>query len=410
MSWENIRLSDLPCPTEAEIAELIENFEHDYEEFREQEQNPVAPAIFARDLFARPKQPVNALVPDFVYAGAITAIFAAPKVGKSTLLWHVLQAASQQQEVLGRKTVKSRVLYASEQNEASFRYQAQEVPGLDRNDNFAILLIEDNKIKRPLRDGTEKPVQITSWEAQLLFWAELIKSTEADIFVIDTLGALFHLPMGGENDNGLMQQRMAQLRCLFDIKPSLAIFLSHHNRKDDKTDYREKDGVYGTLADGRGASAIGGAVDHAIILTKKPGDSPIRYLKFEGRYRESNGMTMDIELLPDNTYSVLQENRPSAVRGHYQSTEEKVRLIQLDRLKASLPVLEGDAKSIAQLKHETGLDPRTLSPLLQRLGARMKGKGAKGEPFRYWLPAPIFDVENSAENPILNLQADPSGG
>jgi hypothetical protein len=373
----------------AESAALWERYEADYEAWVRDEQpvrKDIAPIILMSDLFKRPKMPVTAYVPDFIYAGAINGVFATPKTGKSTLIWYLLNAISRGGKVFGRQATLGNVLYVSEQNEACFREQAEDVPGLSTNGKIGILLAEHNR-----RGDNGQQYQIASWETQLAFWQERIRAFDPDVFVLDTLGAFFHLPAGGENDNGVMQQRMAQLRLLFDVKPNIAIVIVHHARKEyenGRSQVRGDDSKYGDGSSIRGASALLGALDHSIVMTRPKGEgskgSPKRYLSFQGRYPDSNDMTMDIERKPDMSYVVTKYSRPSENDQPLMSHQEEVRQDQINELSKALPFSSEDAVSMKDLQTATGISSRTLKYLLKDVKALMIGKGIKGDPIRYY--------------------------
>jgi hypothetical protein len=371
-----------------QTGDLFENYQHEREEWEQIEHEseaenaqPIAPIIRASTLFSRPRMVVQAYIQDFIYAGALTGIFAEPKVGKSTLVWHLLQAISKGTSILDRKATKGIVLYVSEQNEGCFVGQAKEVPGLAQNNELGILLVESNRKENPRQP--DLMAQISTWADQLEFWASRIKAFNADVFVIDTLGAYFHLPAGGENDNAIMQERMAQLRTLFKIKSHLGIVLIHHNGKtNDKATARQP---YLDSSRIRGASAILGAMDHAVILNAVDKKSPNRFLTFEGRYAESHGMTMQIRLDQDMSYTVLETHRPYGDKDENRE-DAGVRLMQLKKEKL-LGVLErtpDKAQTIAVLEKIMDTDRRTLKFLLTELKASMIGEGVKGNPIRYW--------------------------
>jgi AAA domain len=373
---------------------IFDEYEQDYQRHMEEsdalgsDTERIKPAIWADALFKRPKMPVHAYLPDFIYAGALTGVFAEPKAGKSTVVWYLLNAISQGKKIFDREAVKGTVLYASEQNEACFRHQAEAVPGLPENDNLAILLVENNLFQQ----GSERR-QISSWDEQLKFWEDRIKAIDASVFVIDTLGAYFHLPANGENDNAIMQGRLAQLRRLFLVKPNLSIVLIHHNRKgaQERKDHRQPESDRAGIVDVRGASAIVGALDHAICLAAPIGFSYERNLTFVGRYVESNGMTMTIELQKDQSYVVKKFHRPDERREAPLNRAKQVRKDQTEKLKSLLPSSEDKAKSIRQLTDETDIGHTTMKNLLRQIGAATVGTGVKGKPIRYWTNEQIGD-------------------
>ena len=367
-------------------ADYLASLQEEYEA-RDNYERKIAPILLAKTLFDRPRMPVQAYCQDFIYAGGLTAVCAEPKAGKSTLVWYLLNAISKGDTIFGRRCSKGNVLYVSEQNEACFRDQASRVPRITDNEDLGILLAESNKVPNPSGDG--EFIHISTWDAQLSFWEQRIKDFDADVFVIDTLGAYFHLPPGGENDNGVMQQRMAQLRQFFNIRKHLAIVLIHHNRKEiTNGNGRNADrSLYPSLNSIRGASAIAGAADHAICLgaPKEPLDTN-RYISFFGRYVESNGMRMQVSRdTKTEEYAVVSTERPYGSKEVYVSQQERLRKLNEKKLLAVLPRTLENAQSVSELKHSTGLHNRTLKPLLSSLNCETIGRGVKGNPVLYWL-------------------------
>jgi hypothetical protein len=404
---------DFESAEEEPTVNPFDQYEEDYERYRQEQfelQDPAAeeikPAIWANALFKRPKMPVLAYIPDFIYAGALNGVFAEPKAGKSTVVWYLLNAISQGKKIFDREAVKGTVLYASEQNEACFRHQAEKVPGLAEDDNLAILLVENN-----LSQEGKETHQISSWDTQLKFWEEQIKATKANVFVIDTLGAYFHLPANGENDNAIMQGRMAQLRTLFLVRPNLSIVLIHHNRKgaQDQRDHRQRGSDRAGIADVRGASAIVGALDHAICLAAPRGFSYERNLTFVGRYAESNGMTMTIELQKDQSYTVKKFHRPDESKEAHLTRATQIREVQKKSVSSLLQSSPDEAKSIQQLESETNIGHTTLKSLLDEIGALTVGTGVKGNPIRYWTnEQSIGRVAEAAKIEASNAEGDAS--
>src|ERR1700730_13014128 len=79
--------ADYESVEEEPISNVFDRYEEEYQRYMEEEwQNSSAkgikPAIWANALFKRPKMPVLAYIPDFIYAGAVTGVFAEPKAGK----------------------------------------------------------------------------------------------------------------------------------------------------------------------------------------------------------------------------------------------------------------------------------------------------------------------------------------
>lgn len=266
------------------------------------------PARRAKAFFEEPSSPVQAYVPGFVYAGAINALVGAAKVGKSTLTWSMLDCAMRGTDFLTEPCVSSTVLYASEQSNISFRSQMDRLPKdlskrIENNEKFFLLLPEHHKYRDA--NGDEHPA--SDWPRRLAVWKALIgnPSVAPDIFVVDTFNAYADFPLGGENDNGLMAQRLFDLNALRAIKSSLAILLLHHVTKASETSKV----TYLPLSAIRGGSAFAAGVDHIITLNRKGSanadESRTRYCYCQSRM--TNERKFDVLWLPDGSYRKITE-------------------------------------------------------------------------------------------------------
>jgi|SRR5690348_16245254 len=267
----------------AEPISTFEVYEEAYKEFLTEEARPAyAPAISARDLFLRPKLPITSYVPQFIYAGSLNLVAGEPKAGKSTLVWHLINAVAYGEKFLGEATRKANVLYVTEQNEVSFRQETADIPKFAENGNIFILL-------------PEAGVQ-GSWIQKINSWGEKLAQTNSSILVIDTFGSFANLPPGGENDSACIAERLMTLKALYKDKPNLAIVLVHHIRKPS-ADPRFPAKDFADLRDARGSSAIVGGVDWCVMLSK--GMNTVRNIHTEGRFGPENKFSI---ALTDNGY------------------------------------------------------------------------------------------------------------
>jgi len=266
-----------------EYQALVENFdeyEQAYKEYLDHERSIYewSPAISAADLFKRPKLSVTSYAEGFVYAGCLNLVSGEPKAGKSTLVWHIVNAISQGAPFLNKPTRKSRVLYVTEQNEVSFRQETQGIEGFSTNPNLFILLPED--------------AQATTWLNRIEEWGEIATKSGSSIIVIDTFGAFSSLPVGGENDAASISERMMQLKKLYKGRPNLAIILVHHVRKPSSDPKLAKE--YADLRDARGSNSIVGCVDHCVMLSKGSRGSTFRNIHTEGRVTQESYGTIKL--------------------------------------------------------------------------------------------------------------------
>jgi RecA-family ATPase len=246
------------------------------------------------------------VAPKFLFKGGITLLAGAAKAGKSTFSWHLCQAVAKGTQFLGNDTIKTRVLYVTEQSKYSLYTQLKRDAELVlKNAWFNFVLIENNNRTRvktdpngvPIRDenGIEETVSISlkGWDEQVEFWRELIRKTKSRVFIIDTAMTFMHLRSGEINDTGVIQDRLSSLRSLFQEFSDLSILVLTHVRKTGE-------GAMGTKrsdqddSDVIGSQAFVAAVDQIITLTKatKEHSKNTRLLKIKGRYVEEE------EILP----------------------------------------------------------------------------------------------------------------
>ena len=265
-------------------ASTFEAYEHAYKEYLAEEVIPerYAPAISAKDLFRRPKLPITSYIPGFIYAGSLNLVAGEPKAGKSTLVWHLINAIGYGDFFLGAETRKANVLYVTEQNEVSFRQETANIPKFTENPNVFILLPES--------------APAGSWPQKIQFWGDKLLATNSSILVIDTFGSFANLPPGGENDSACISERLMLLKQLYKYKPNLAIILVHHIRKPS-ADPRFPVKDFADLRDARVSSAIVGGVEHCLMLSK--GINNIRNIHTEGRFEPEQKFSI---ALTDNGY------------------------------------------------------------------------------------------------------------
>lgn len=262
----------------------FEAYEHAYKEYLAEESIPekYAPAISAKDLFRRPKLPITSYIPGFIYAGSLNLVAGEPKAGKSTLVWHLINAIGYGDKFLGEDSRKANVLYVTEQNEVSFRQETAGIPKFTENPNVYILLPES--------------APVGSWPQKIQFWGDKLIATNSSILVIDTFGSFANLPPGGENDSACIAERLMGLKQLYKNKPNLAIVLVHHIRKPS-ADPRFPAKDFADLRDARGSSAIVGGTDWCVMLSK--GQNTVRNIHTEGRFGPEQKFSL---ALTDNGY------------------------------------------------------------------------------------------------------------
>jgi hypothetical protein len=303
------------------------------------------PREVAQSGFEAPRWVVDGLLAE----GAVTDVIGKVKVaGKSTFFTHLASAVTRGIPFLRLPTMKSPVVYLTEQNWTSFR-EALRRAGLLDNEDFAFL----------------------SWRNALGHgWTEVagaaIKECHrrgARLLIVDTIGPFADLAGANENDSGHALAAMKPLQ--EGAATGIAVGLAQHERKGG-----------GDLVEaGRGSTAFAGAVDILVSLRRRPGNGNpnFRELHTEGRFDETPSSLL-IELT-DNGYVSHGPVRPIA-------DEEACEAIVEALTKGSQPLTTTDVE-------EMGVSRTTATKALEKLrkdGALLRsGKGVRGDPHRYSL-------------------------
>jgi hypothetical protein len=233
------------------------------------------------------KKPIP-ILDKVIYPGALTILAGDPKAGKSTFLFHALQAISEGQPFCGLSTSRVTTLYASEQPFQSLNTQVERIPRGEYNNHVGFIPYEFNYIERemPSRETGKTAIQKVfpgTWIEQINFWHDKVREIKAGLLVVDTFTA-FALFKGGEAfDSGPVTTRLQQLKSLQADAPDLAIVVCHHLRKEDEEEaYGER-----SFSDIANSYALRAASDMNVIMWKPSArveDKNLRSMKIEGRF------------------------------------------------------------------------------------------------------------------------------
>lgn len=290
------------------------------------------------------------LVRGFVALGAVTEVDGKVKSsGKTTFVTHLVAAVLDGVLFLGMPTMKTKVVYISEQPPGSFREALARAGLLTRGDELRIVLRGD---------------------VVGMGWSDLIAIATADairdgygLIVVDTFGKLAGLQ--DENDAGATGKAMIPLQNA--AHAGLAVIVCRHDRKGG--------GEVGES--GRGSSAISGDVDVILALRRPEGKQPAnrRVIETLSRYAETPEKVV-IELT-DEGYVLL-------------GPAEAVALHDGLRIVSALIGGENEQKeswTVDELVTESGLTRATTQRALHELRYRgdviESGKGRRGDPIRY---------------------------
>ncbi|MEJ7763155.1 MAG: AAA family ATPase [Thermomicrobiales bacterium] len=286
----------------------------------------------------------------YVAAGAVTEIDGKIKGGKTTLVMALIAAVRKGRPFLGQPTMKTSVVYLTEQNEGSYREALRR----------AGLLTADD-------------VHILYWSrAQGMGWEEVvgmarIKAHEvgAKLVVVDTLAHWAGLKGDAENNAGAALEAVGPL--LAAAADGLGVVVLRHERKSG--------GDVGDSA--RGSSAFGGAVDIVVQVSRSEGNArpTLRKLTSLSRFDET----------PDEQMVELTE------AGEYVSRGDGAAVAHAEALAAvmmAVPDREGFAAEEKDILEATGIARATARRALEELIRDGKvvrvGDGKRGSPYRFW--------------------------
>jgi len=290
-----------------------------------------------------------------VAPGEITLLSALWKVGKTTLLAHLLRSLEHGESCCGRHVEKAKVLYITEESESRWAKRRDQL-GIADHVTFLV---------RPFAGRPDSK----QWSDFLDWLAELRQKNHFDLIVFDTLSSLW--PVRDENDAAQVQ---AALQPLHRLTAHAALLLVHHLRKSD--------GQEGTAS--RGSGALLAFVD--TILELRRFDAANRH----DRRRVITGFARDDET-PGEVVVELTEAGYIAHGDRQDVAGKELRGIIVGLLPNEPPGIDWEV-----VKEKW---PEDTSPGKGRLLATLKdgaadgewkqaGKGMKGSPLTFWCPGP----------------------
>jgi len=333
-----------------------------------QEERPDRPKwVTASELVNAEHTSVEWVWETFLGHGLLTLLSARPKIGKTTLLFHLLSALFHRQPFLAQATAQTgKVLLCTEEGPALLRRRLERLE-LEGDD----LLIMPRSA-------------MTGWK-DTLQQIRLAVRQGVCLVIIDTLAAFWDVE--DENDAPKAGTALLPLQTLAQ-QNGIAVLLVHHLRKTP--------GEEGTAH--RGSGAIVAAVDVAVEMSRDPRKPTRRVLTALSRFEETP-QKLVIELV-EGAYQSMgspeavsrAEVKEQVLGGLPGSDEEPIErdtlLEQLDP-KPSASLLKEVLKALAE-------DER----LVERLGA-----GKRGDPYRYRLAG-----NSNSDTPIDPYVAESNTG
>lgn len=320
---------------------------------RQRTGRPVPAPLFrtARQLAASTPAVVPWLAPGIVAAGALTELDGKAKSsGKTTFTSWLVRAMLTGAPFLNQPTVRSPVVWLTEQSAPSFRIALERARLLERDDLFVLC-----------------------WaDAQTFTWPEIVAKAArqahrvgAGLLIVDTLPQFAGMPGDSENSAGAALDAIAPLQAV--AAEGLAVLLTRHDRKSG--------GEVGESA--RGSTAFGGGVDIILHLSRLAGQArpAARRLRGIGRY----------DTIPGELMIALREGAGYEVLGEGQAA---TRTMAEDELGLALPSSAGEALSLEAVTQATGwsrtLTQNLLGDLIRRGAVGVIGNGTRGDPKRYY--------------------------
>lgn len=307
------------------------------------------------DLAFSPGSEVVWIAKGLVARGAITELGAKVKAGKTTLVMEMVRNVLDGQPFLELPTLKTPVVYLTEQPLVSFRQAVERARVLGREDFHSLLFSETRGL---------------TWSQIAAAAVAECKRVGASLMIVDTLPQFAGLTGDRENNSGDALEAMQPLQAA--AAEGIGIVLVRHERKSG-----------GDVGDsGRGSSAFAGAVDIVLSL-RKPGGNVAknrRLLQSLSRFPEApNDLLIE---LTDTGYAVL---------GGYRETVLKDAKDTVFRI---APHVEAEAVALEELAKSADLTRPTVQRAIDELvrGGQLSriGKGKKGNPFRYFIPENRF--------------------
>lgn len=292
----------------------------------------------------------------FVSRGGVTLFSALWKIGKTTMLGHLIRAFDGRNEkFLDQPITPSKVLYVTEEHEELW---AERRDDLGIGDHIGIVC-------RPFR-GRPSPAEWVEFIAKLV---AAVTDHQFDLVVLDSISKLW--PVREENDAGQVEEALMPLWAITNL--GAALFLVHHTRKAGG----------GEFTGSRGSGGLPAFCETLIEFRRAEDNTkdPKRLMSAKGRYKETPDKLL-VELTPAGYVSRGDPDNPT-VKAIFGAGLWKQKA--LDILPKEEPGL-----TLEELQQKLGDDSARKADVLAWLHQRTEdgeltqtGKGAKGTPYRW---------------------------
>lgn len=309
----------------------------------------------ARELAAATPAETEWIARPWLAKGAITEIDGKIKsAGKTTFVSHLVAAVRRGAAFMDEPTLRTRVVWLTEQPPTSFRKVLERAKLTDCEDVLVLPWYETSGVPWPVvaRAAADKALEFG-----------------AGLLVVDTLGQFAGIRGDAENSAGAAHEAMEPTQEA--AAQGLAVVLTRHERKGG--------GEVGES--GRGSSAFGGAVD--IILSLRRGDGnvrpTVRVIESLSRFDETPDKLV-IELV-DGAYRSLGDATAFAEKEAVGAIEEVLPASEEHAIPTAEIMDKLKERNIGRTTASTALSNLANFDTIIRVGA-----GKRGDPYRYYKP------------------------
>jgi AAA domain len=326
---------------------------------------PKSPEEIKRELMSRFKTPVQIKAleggepPKFLIEGilpenALVTFQGAAKSGKSTFLFHMIKAMLNAEKFCDRATIKTPVIYFSEQSRSTLRDQLEKAGLGDIPADLHFCTSEDN--------------WNLGWQEAFRLGGAMSEEMKAKLLVYDSWGRFARFDRDeNEMAPSATQERVTLLRGIQSTQ-KLTILLNQHTSKGSKG--------AGIVSAGLGSSALAQQVDLLLSLSGEPrvpdiGEDQLvnlncRAIQGLGRFAP---LKMAVEL-KDGIYvpSTFKKGRGNGDGGTVDEAEQVLEILFSDTTAI-------DAKVAWDMANSRGIGERALKAARANLGVTCKKSG-----------------------------------
>ena len=304
----------------------------------------------ALDIALETPEAIEWLSKPYVVLGCVTEIDGKVKLaGKSTFATHLCRAVLDGAPFMGEPTLKSPVVYLTEQPPSSWRISLERAGLLGRED-FHCLYFKD--------------IRGIAWPILADEAVSHCESIGAKLLVVDTLSQFAGIGGDSENNAGDALGAMAPLQEA--AGKGIAVVILRHDRKSG--------GLVGES--GRGSSAYSGAVDIVMSIRRPDGNTKktLRTIHAVGRFDET----------PEELCVELTEQGYISLGTSAHLAE----IVAEQFIATTAPTTPEEAVTLEELIKDSEVSRATAQRVIKTLctnGTILTiGKGKRGNPFKYF--------------------------